>query len=200
MPPPRSSCTRSTSCARCTPPCLFDPAELAGAPARLAELLEQRELRSERPFRRKDGTLVDVEYSSRVLDDGRIHTTLRDVTQRKRNEKRLRTSLGQLHAIVETQQEISALELDPLTVTQTIVERAQRLAGADGAAVQWFDGDDSVFASARASPRTTSGLRLDRATSLAGIVAMRGEPVYAADTRPTRASTRRRAACWAHGR
>src|SRR5260370_627572 len=68
-----------------------------------------------------------------------------DVTQRKRNEDRLRTSLGRLHAIVQTQQEISALELDPNAVTAAIVERAQRLAGADGASVQWFDGSESVI-------------------------------------------------------
>ena len=162
---------------------LFEPAELAGAPARLAELLERREFRSERPFRRKDGTLVDVEYSSRLLADGRIHMALRDVTSRKRNEKHLRTSVGQLHAIVETQQEISALELDPLIVTQTIAERAQKLAAADGAAVLWFDGNHSVVRVGSGLAQDHVGLRIDRAASLSGIVAMRGEPVYAADTR-----------------
>ena len=43
-------------------------------------------------FRRKDGTELQLEYSSRVLDDGRVHTTLRDVSQRRRNEERLRSS------------------------------------------------------------------------------------------------------------
>ena len=56
---------------------LFDPAELAATPPRKDVLREHRELRSERPFRRKDGALVEVEYSSRVLDDQRVHTTLR---------------------------------------------------------------------------------------------------------------------------
>ena len=56
---------------------------------------------SRRPgFRRKDGTELQLEYSSRVLDDGRVHTTFRDVSQRRRNEERLRSSLDQLHAIV----------------------------------------------------------------------------------------------------
>jgi PAS domain S-box-containing protein len=155
----------------------------AGAEAaRIAQLIELGEVRAERAFRRKDGILIDVEYSSRVLDDGRVHSTLRDVTQRKRNETRLRTSLGQLHAIVQTQQEISALELDPLTVTQTIVERAQRLAGADGAAVQWFEGFHSVFHVGSGLAEAHVGLRLDRATSLAGIAAIRGEAVSSADT------------------
>jgi PAS domain S-box-containing protein len=161
---------------------LVDSTDLAGEPSRVSELIERRELRSERPFRRKDGTTIDVEASSRVLDDGRVHTTLRDITQRKRNETRLRTSLGQLHAIVQTQQDISALELDPIAVTQAIVERAQRLAGADGAAVQWFDGYESVYEVGSGLAQDHVGMRFDRATSLAGIAAMRGEAVYSADT------------------
>ncbi len=161
---------------------LLDPDGLDDDPVRLAELREQGDVRAERQFRRQDGSLIDVESSSRVLDDGRVHTTLRDVTKRKRDETRLRTSLGRLHAIVQTQQEISALELDPLTVTQTIVERAQRLAGADGAAVQWFDGYASVFRVGSGLAQEHVGLRLDRATSLAGIAAIRGEAVYSPDT------------------
>jgi two-component system cell cycle sensor histidine kinase/response regulator CckA len=161
---------------------LFEAREFEDSPPRQKELREQRELRAERRFRRKDGVLVDVEYSSRVLDDGRVHTSLRDVTQRKRNEDRLRTSLGRLHAIVETQREISALELDPEAVTAAIVERAQRLAGADGASVQWFEGNDSVFRQASGVAAAFVGLRLDRATSLAGLAALSGTPVYSPDT------------------
>ena len=161
---------------------LFDPADLPPEPSLLAELHERREIRSERTLRRKDGTLIEIEYSSRALDDGRVHTTLRDITQRKRNEERLRTSLGQLHAIVQTQQEISALELDPLAVTRTIVERAQRLADADGAAVQWFEGHESVFHVGSGLAEAHVGLRLDRAASLAGVAAIRRETIYAADT------------------
>jgi PAS domain S-box-containing protein len=162
---------------------LLDPADLLSASQRREKLRKDGELRSEQAFRRKDGGLIDVECSSRVLDDGRVHTTLRDVTQRKRKEERLRTSLGRLHALVQTQQEISALELDPLSVTRTIVERAQRLAGADGASVQWFDGYASVFHVGSGLAEAHVGLRLDRATSLAGHAAIRGEAVYAADTK-----------------
>jgi PAS domain S-box-containing protein len=161
---------------------LFEPCELEERPLRQKELRERRELRAERTFRRKDGALIDVEYSSRLLDDGRVHTALRDVTQRKRNEDRLRTSLGRLHAIVETQREISALELDPEAVTAAIVERAQRLAGADGASVQWFEGNDSVIRQASGVAAAFVGLRLDRATSLAGLAALNAAPVYSPDT------------------
>ncbi|HEX4680417.1 MAG TPA: PAS domain S-box protein [Gaiellaceae bacterium] len=161
---------------------LFEACELEETPPRQKELRQNRELRAERKFRRKDGAVIEVEYSSRVLDDGRVHTALRDVTQRKRNEDRLRTSLGRLHAIVETQREISALELDPEAVTAAIVERAQRLAGADGASVQWFEGSDSVLRQASGVAAAFVGLRLDRATSLAGLAALTEAPVYSPDT------------------
>jgi len=162
------------------------------------ELRIRRELRSERRFRRKDGVVIDVEYSSRVLDDGRVHTSLRDVTQRKLNEERLRTSLGRLHEIVQTQQEISALELDTERVTAAIVERTQRLTGADGAAVQWFDDDACVYHVGSGIAAAHVGLRVKRDASLSGACARLGEAVYAPDTLAdprvdTAAATRTRA-------
>jgi two-component system cell cycle sensor histidine kinase/response regulator CckA len=161
---------------------LFAPSELSAAPLRWPELMEKGELRSERPFLRKDGGEIMVEYACRVLDDGRVHAAMRDVTQRKRHEERLRSNLGRLHAIIETQQEISALELDPDAVTTALVQRAQRLAGGDGAAVQWFDGHESVFHYCSGIASHHVGLRLDRGQSLAGVAARTGEVAYAADT------------------
>ncbi len=112
----------------------------------------------------------------------RLAASERDVTQRKLSEERLRTNLGRLHAIVQTQQEISALELDHDGVTSAIVQRAQRLAGADGASVQWFDGHESVFHHCSGTATSQVGLRMDKASSLAGVAALAGEAVYAADT------------------
>jgi hypothetical protein len=149
---------------------------------RTDELERTGQLRSERPFLRKDGAEIMVEYSCRILEDGRVHAALRDVTQRKRNEERLRSSLGRLHAIVQTQQQIAALELDHEALTNTIVLRAQRLCGGDGAAVQWFDGHDSVFHHCSGIASGHVGLRLDRSSSLAGLAALTAEAVYASDT------------------
>jgi PAS domain S-box-containing protein len=112
----------------------------------------------------------------------RLAESERDLSQRKENEDRLRTSLGRLHAIVQTQQEISALELEPHTVTSAIVERAQRLAGGDGAAVQWFEEHDSVFHFCAGTAANEVGLRMERSKSLAGVAALAGEPVYSPDT------------------
>ena len=82
----------------------------------------------------------------RLLDDGRVHTSLRDVTQRKRNEERLRVeprapardradAAGDLRARARpgrghARRSSSARSASP---------------GADGASVQWFEGDDSVY-------------------------------------------------------
>jgi len=161
---------------------LFTPVELAAAPLRTDELMRTGELRSERPFLRKYGTEIMVEYSCRVLDGGRVHTSLRDVTQRRRTEDRLRTSLGRLHAIVQTQQQIAALELDPDALTSTIVLRAQRLCGGDGAAVQWFEGHQSVYHHGSGIAAGHIGLRLDRSSSLAGLASLNDEAIYSSDT------------------
>jgi PAS domain S-box-containing protein len=161
---------------------LFTSAELTAAPLRTQELQKTGELRSERPFQRKDGAEVIVEYSCRVLEDGRVHCALRDVTQRRRTEDRLRTSLGRLHAIVQTQQQIAALELDHEALTSTIVLRAQRLCGADGAAVQWFEAHESVYHHCSGIAAGHVGLRLDRSASLAGLASLNDEAVYSSDT------------------
>jgi PAS domain S-box-containing protein len=161
---------------------LFSRSELAALPLRVEQLHARGELRSERPFLRKDGTEIMIEYSCRVLADGRVHAALRDVTQRRLNEERLRTSLGRLHEIVQAQQEISALTLEEDAVTATLVERAQRLAGADGAGVMWIEGDDLVLRHASGTAAGDVGLRLPLTGSLGGTAALSGEPFYAADT------------------
>jgi PAS domain S-box-containing protein len=138
--------------------------------------------RADRVFRGQDGRELRLEYSARLLQDGRTHVLLRDVTQRRRTEDRLRTNLGRLHAIVETQQEIAALELDFDAVTSAIVERAQRLCQGDGAAVHWFEGYDYVVTQAAGIAAGRVGDRVDRASSLSGLAALRGEVISVPDT------------------
>jgi PAS domain S-box-containing protein len=160
---------------------LFSAEHLSTQPPLTAELSARRELRGERPFRRKDGTEIDVEYSCGVLDDGRVHTTLRDISQRRRNEDRLRSSLGQLRAIVETQREISALQLDPDAAIAAILERTQRLTGADGVAVQWLEEGSSVYRHGSGVASAFVGMRLPLDASLSGHAAATGETIYAPD-------------------
>lgn len=55
-------------------------------PPRLAELMAGQTIMSERRLIRKDGSLIDVEISSKMLPDGSLHATLRDITQRAQIE------------------------------------------------------------------------------------------------------------------
>ena len=56
------------------------------------EILEGDIVYAERPVRRKDGTIIVTELSARRLDDGRILTLARDVTERKHAEEALAQS------------------------------------------------------------------------------------------------------------
>jgi PAS domain S-box-containing protein len=161
---------------------ILDPDEVAVTPLKLNEIPEHGELRAERPVIRKDGVRLVVEYSCRFLETGRIHVSMRDITQRRRREEILRSSLERLHEIVRTQQEIAALELDHEAITSTLVERTQRLTGADGASIYWFEGDDAGLreGSGLAAPHT--GLRVDRRASLTALAAATGETIYSRDT------------------
>ncbi len=59
-------------------------------PLRAAELAQGKTLLIERQMIRKDGSLVSVEVSSKLLTDGTIQAIARDITERKRAEQDLR--------------------------------------------------------------------------------------------------------------
>ena len=69
---------------------LIHPEDLAATPARLDELLTRGSVTTERRLLRKDGGVVVAEVGGSLLEDGRILTLFRDVTERKRAEEALR--------------------------------------------------------------------------------------------------------------
>ena len=69
---------------------LVPPEELEERPLRLGELAEGATILHERRLLRPDGTTVLGELHARMLDDGRILASLRDVTERRRAEEALR--------------------------------------------------------------------------------------------------------------
>ena len=80
----------------------FIPAEdLAAAPLRFGELREGKTVVSERRVRRKDGTLLPVEISGKMLPSGELQAIIRDVTERKRAEEALRRAHDELERRVE---------------------------------------------------------------------------------------------------
>lgn len=80
------------------------PAGLSDLQLRQDEMLDGDIVCAERSVLRKDGQVMIIEISTRRLDDGRIVTTARDITDRKRaevalsqNEKRLAEAQKQAH-------------------------------------------------------------------------------------------------------
>ena len=66
-------------------------------------------------------------------------------------------------------------------MTAAIVERTQRLTGADGAVVQWLDGNEFVYSHASGIASLHVGLRLDPPTSLSGQAAALGQTLHCPD-------------------
>lgn len=78
------------------------PAEdLASAPVRFDELQDGKSLLVERRLRRKDGTLLTVEISGRMVQDSVLQAIVRDVSKRKRAEDELHKAYDELERRVE---------------------------------------------------------------------------------------------------
>ena len=69
---------------------LIPPEDLSREPLRLDELRQGQTVVQERRFRRKDGSLLPVEVSVRMLPEGNLMGLVRDITERKQAEEALR--------------------------------------------------------------------------------------------------------------
>lgn len=69
---------------------LMSVADVGQLPLHFEELRAGKTLLMERPVRRKDGTFIVGDVSAKMLEDGRLHASIRDVTERKRLEDELR--------------------------------------------------------------------------------------------------------------
>ncbi len=68
----------------------YPPPQRNEAPDRIAEVTAGVTTVRERPLLRKDGTVLTVEINARLLPDGRMLGTVRDVTERRQLELQLR--------------------------------------------------------------------------------------------------------------
>jgi PAS domain S-box-containing protein len=82
--------------------------EIASAPLRLAELRAGETIISERQLRRKDGTVLPVEISGKMLPNGALQAIIRDITKRKRAEEAIRF---QTHLLDTVEQAVIATDL-----------------------------------------------------------------------------------------
>jgi PAS domain S-box-containing protein len=100
----------------------------------------RRRLVGERKYRRKDGSLLDVEVGVSVISlDGRdvICTIVRDITERKRSEEALAHSENRLRMIIETEPECvkvlgpdgSLLEMNPAGLSMIEADSLEQVRG-----------------------------------------------------------------------
>lgn len=92
--------------------------DFASIPSQLAEVIAGKTVVNESRVRRKDGTIISIEVSAKMLEDGMVQTITRDITERKEAEERSRfiTNLFELFATKPSRKEY----LD--SVTQLIHE------------------------------------------------------------------------------
>jgi PAS domain S-box-containing protein len=79
----------------------MDPEDLKTTPLKLNELLSGKTLVFERKMVRKDGSVVHTEISAKMVDDGRLLATIRDITDRKKAEKELEESEEKFRLLFE---------------------------------------------------------------------------------------------------
>jgi PAS domain S-box-containing protein len=71
-------------------PDLFADEEVITNPIKLEELRLGKVVRNERKVKRKDGSILEVEVSGKILEDGRFVVFARDITERKLAELQLK--------------------------------------------------------------------------------------------------------------
>lgn len=101
--------------------------------------------------------------------------SVRYAVERKQVEAALRKSSERMTLIVATQQEIGTAGLDLDQVMRVICERSQALVQANGAVVEFVEGDELVYRAVSGSASDKLGLRIKRATSLSGLCSRTGE-------------------------
>ena len=80
---------------------LFTPEDLARLPLQTERLKEHKILKIERKWRTKNGTILDMDVHTKVLDGGGYLSIARDITERKITERKLRESEKKYRNIFE---------------------------------------------------------------------------------------------------
>lgn len=78
---------------------LFTQEDILTNPFKIDELQSGKIIRTERTLRKKDGSLIEVEMSSKIMEDGRIIVFGHDITERKKAEESNRVKAELLNTI-----------------------------------------------------------------------------------------------------
>jgi diguanylate cyclase len=91
-------------------------------------------------------------------------------------------SRDHLRAIIQTQTEIAASDLDLDSAMRLIASRAQELTGANAGVIEIADGDEMVYRVVTGEATPFQGVRLKQATSLSGLCVTEGRVLRSDDT------------------
>jgi diguanylate cyclase (GGDEF)-like protein len=91
-------------------------------------------------------------------------------------------SNSQLRAIIRTQTEIAASDLDPAAIMQLIAGRAQELTRSSAGLIELVEADEMVYSVTTGEATPYLGMRLKAATSLSGLCVREGEVLRSDDT------------------
>jgi diguanylate cyclase len=85
-------------------------------------------------------------------------------------------------AIIKTQSEIAASDLDMDQVMHLVAKRAQEITGATSAVIELPEGDEMVYAVTSGEATPYLGIRMDRRSTLSGLALDRDQVLYCEDT------------------
>jgi diguanylate cyclase (GGDEF)-like protein len=85
-------------------------------------------------------------------------------------------------AIIKTQSEIAAADLDTDQVMHLVAKRAQEITGATSAVIELPEGDEMVYAVTSGEATPYLGIRMDRRSTLSGLALDRDQVLYCEDT------------------
>ncbi len=84
----------------------YPPEERPSAEDRMTLIVLRRVTNVERGMLRKDGTIMPVQSTSVLLPDGRVLTTTRDMSERRKTDAQLRQSVQRFRELAENVQEV----------------------------------------------------------------------------------------------
>ena len=94
----------------------------------------------------------------------------------------MEASRDRLMAIIKTQSEIAAADLDMNQVMHLAAKRAQEITGATSAVIELPEGDEMVYAVTSGEATPYLGIRMDRRSTLSGLALDRDQVLFCEDT------------------
>lgn len=107
----------------------FPPEDLLAQPMRLEEMRAGKTVLSDRRLRRKDGVLLPVEISAKMLKNGRFFAIVRNVSEHRKKDEMLALRSRQLELLLNSNRQVNTV-LEIPVVMRTLVQTAMALTGA----------------------------------------------------------------------